>query len=380
MNQLAAQMVQQLPTINVTWLINSQNGTKLPAAIAAGTPPDVAAGDVAYPEFFAKGAATPLDDLLAKGTTITKADIPDPAWQYASYKGKTYGVPAIEAFARYALCLDMTNLQKYGVDAKTLSWDWDTLTQLQQQTTQTSGGAVQVLGIDPLSENGSFGAGSFFAQAWGISHFDAKNFTYNFANDQLAEALTTVKKIYDLAGGPGPVASWRKQFGQWVGSTTAAIPSGVQNMSIIGYFAPGQVAHDAPNRTFTFTWAPVPAAKKGYKIQTVGSHNLLIPAGAKHVPEAFQVIGFLTGDSAEQILYDNAGFLGARLSFLKKVDAGKYPGLEFYLQSVQNADNVAGPLPDPIQSFTGTSWNTAVQSVLTGKAQPAERSSKYSSR
>lgn len=372
MDQMAAQMVTQLPDLNVAWLINSQNETKLPAAIAAGTPPDVTAGGIAYPEIFAKGAATPIDDLLAKGTAIVKSDIPDPAWQYASYKGKTYGVPAIEAFARYGLCLDMTNLQQYGVDAKTLSWDWDTLTQLQQQATKTSGGAVQVLGIDPLSENGSFGAGSFFAQAWGISTFDAKTLTYNYDNEQLAEAMASIKKLYDLAGGPGPIATWRKQYPQWVGSATAAIPSGVQDMSIIAYFAPGQVAHDAPNRTFAFTWPPVPAAKKGYKIQTVGSHNLLIPAGAKHVAEAFQLIGFLVGDSAEQSLFDHAGFLGARLSFLKKVDTSKYPGLDFYFNSVQQADNVAGPLPDPISSFTGTGWRAAVQSVLSGKAQPAD--------
>jgi ABC-type glycerol-3-phosphate transport system substrate-binding protein len=143
-------------------------------------------------------------------------------------------------------------------------------------------------------------------------------------------------------------------------------------MSIIGYFAPGQVAHFAPNRTFAFTWPPVPAAKKGYKLQTVGSHNLLIPAGAKHAPEAFQLIGFLIGDAAERVLFDNSGFLGARLSFLKKVDTSKYPGLDFYFNSVHDADNVAGPLPDPIQSFSATTWMAALNSVLAGKAEPAD--------
>jgi ABC-type glycerol-3-phosphate transport system substrate-binding protein len=373
MQGLADAMAKQLPDFNVAWLTSSGNGTKLPAAIAAGTPPDVAAGGVAYPEFWAKGAATSIDDLLAKSKAIDKSDIPAPAWLYASYKGKTYGVPGIEAFTRYGLLLDMTNLEKFGVDAKTLSWDWDTLTRLQQQATEKdSAGGIQVLGIDPLSEDATFGACSFFAQGWGIQYFDEKNSTYNFDNSQLAEAMTTVKKLYDLVGGTAAVAKWRKQYGQWVGSTKAAIPAGVQNMSIIGYFAPGQVAHFAPNRKFAFTWPAVPAAKKGFKFQTVGSHNLLIPAGSKHVPEAFQLMGFLIGDTAEQVLFDNSGFLGARLSFLKKVDTSKYPGLDFYFQSVQDADNIGGPLPDPIQDYSATTWTSTLNNVLAGKAQPTD--------
>jgi ABC-type glycerol-3-phosphate transport system substrate-binding protein len=373
MQGLADAMAKQLPDFNVAWLTSSGNATKLPAAIAAGTPPDVASGGVAYPEFWAKGAATPIDDLLAKSNLIDKSDIPAPAWLYASYKGKTYGVPGIEAFTRYGLLLDMTNLEKFGVDAKTLSWDWDTLMQLQQQATVKDGaGNIQVLGIDPLSEDATFGACSFFAQAWGTQYFDEKTFTYNFDNTQLAEAMTKVKKLYDLVGGPAAVDKWRKQNAQWVASTKAAIPAGTQNMSIIGYFAPAQVADFAPNRQFAFTWPAVPASKKGYKFQTVGSHNLLIPAGSKHVPEAFQLMGFLIGDTAEQVLFDHSGFLGARLSFLKKVDTSKYPGLDFYFQSVQNADNVGGPLPDPVQSFSATTWTSTLNNVLAGKAQPAD--------
>jgi hypothetical protein len=38
---------------------------------------------------------------------------------------------------------------------------------------------------------------------------------------------------------------------------------------------------------------------------------------------------------------------------------------------VQNADNVAGPLPDPIQSFSATTWTSTLNNVLAGKAQPA---------
>jgi ABC-type glycerol-3-phosphate transport system substrate-binding protein len=54
------------------------------------------------------------------------------------------------------------------------------------------------------------------------------------------------------------------------------------------------------------------------------------------------------------------------------VDTSKYPGLDFYFQSVQNADNVAGPLPDPVQSFSATTWTSTLNDVLAGKAQPAD--------
>ncbi|MCL4508623.1 MAG: hypothetical protein M1296_03745 [Chloroflexi bacterium] len=372
---LNSKMASALPNFNVHWL-TANNNTKLLTAIAGGSPPNVAVGNAPYPEFWARGAAIPLDSMIAQSKVINKTDIPASSWSYASYKGKTFGVPAVEAFVRYALCLDMTNLKALNIDPTKLSWDWGTLTQMQQELTKkASNGSISVLGIDPLDAmGGAFGGGNpfYWGQAWGIQYFDENTGKFNFANDQLAEAMTTVKKIYDIAGGARTVAGFHNSYGTWTESPTAAFPSGVEDMNVNGYWAPGELAHSSPSREFAYTWAPVPASRKGFMFQSTGGHNAFIPKGAKNTNEAFQVIEFLVGDTAEQTIFDGTGWLGARISFLDKVDASKYKGLDFYINSAKKNDKLYDIPSNPIESFTATQWNTALQNVLYGKAQPAE--------
>ncbi|MCL4544138.1 MAG: extracellular solute-binding protein [Chloroflexi bacterium] len=372
---LGAQMGKDLSSFNVHW-ITADNNTKLLTAIAAGTPPNVAVGNAPYPEFWARGAAQPLDDLIAKGKVIDRKDVPAASWSYASYKGKTYGVPEVEAFVRYSLTIDATNLSETGINPSTISWDWDTLTQLQQQLTKkASNGSISVLGIDPLDAmGGAFGGGNpfYWGQAWGIQYFDEHSGAFNFDNGQLAEAMLTVKKIYDIAGGARAVTGFHSSYGYWTGNPTAAMPSGVEDMQINGYWNPGDLALTSPHRSFVYTWPAVPTSHKGFKFQSTGGHSGFIPRGAKNSEEAFQVIEFLYGDTAEGIIFDSTGWLGARTSYLQKVDAKRYKGLEWFLNSAQHNDQLNGIPSNPIESFTATQWQTALQNVLYGRAQPKD--------
>jgi ABC-type glycerol-3-phosphate transport system substrate-binding protein len=143
-------------------------------------------------------------------------------------------------------------------------------------------------------------------------------------------------------------------------------------MNVEGYYEPGELAHSSPDRTFAWTWPPVPTSRKGFKLQAMGGHSGFIPKGAKHPREAFQVIEFLYGDEASQTIFDNTGWLGARKPFIAKVEASKYKGLDFYLNSYTQSDKLYGTVPNPIIAFTATAWNTALQNVLYGKAQPKD--------
>jgi ABC-type glycerol-3-phosphate transport system substrate-binding protein len=375
---LNKQMADALTGFNVRWL-TADNNTKLLTAIAGGSPPNVAVGNAPYPEFWARGAGTALDAMVAKSTVdgiSLKSDIPDAYWSYASYKGKIYGIPAVEAFARYGLCFDMTNLQKFNVDPKALPWDWSTLTQMQQQFTQkAANGSISVLGIDPLDAmGGSFGGSNpfYWAQAWGIDYYDEGTRKFNFDNSQLAEGLTILKKVYDIAGGAQAVAGFHNSYGTWTESPTAAMPSGVEDMNINGYWAPGELAHSSPNRQFAYTWAPVPDSKKGFKFQTLVGHQAFIPKGAKNTDNAFQLIEFLVGDTAEKTIFDGTGWLGARQSFLKTADFSKYNGLDFYVNSVKTADKLYGMPSNPIENYCGQQWGKVQQDVIYNRAQPAD--------
>jgi len=375
---LNAKMAAALPNVNVHWL-TADNTTKLLTAIAGGSPPNVAVGGAPYPEFWARGAAIAIDDHIAQSKVNgvgLKGDIAAPFWEYASYKGKTYGVPAMSAFVVLALSLDTTNLKTAGIDPTTVSWDWDTLTQLQQQLTKkASNGSISVLGIDPLDAmGGGFGGGNpfYWGQAWDIQYFDPSTGKFNFDNDQLVDVMTVIKKVYDVAGGIQAVAGFHNSYGTWTESPTAAFPSGVEDLNVNGYWAPGELATSSPSRAFAYTWAPVPASRKGVKYQSTGSHNAFIPKGAKNTDQAFQLIEFLVSDTAETDVFNGTGWLGARQSFLGKVDTSKYKGLDFFVNSYKQNDKLYGLPANPIEGYCATQWSTALHNTLYGKAQPKD--------
>ncbi|HEV7213649.1 MAG TPA: hypothetical protein VGP33_00890, partial [Chloroflexota bacterium] len=368
---LAKLMGTQLSQYNVQWK-SGNNKTGLLALVAAGTPPDVVVGNADYPEDWAKGVATDLDSYIAKSKEINKTDIPPASWAYASYKGKTYGVPALEAFVRFGLVIDNTILQPKGIDPSTISWDYDTLIQLQQQLTTKNGAADQVVAFDPLDAmGGGFGGGNpfYFGQAWGIKYFDEGTGKFNFDNAELADAMTTVKKLYDVVGGRAAVQAAFKGHGYWTGAQSD-IASGVEIMQTNGYWSPGELAHSAPSRDFAYTWPPVPSAKKGLKFQSSGGHSAFIPNGSKNVPDAFTLIEFLVSEPAEQTIFDGTGWLGARTSFLSKVDVSKYKGLDFYINSATKNDQLNSMPSCPIEGECGAMWGKTLDDVLAGKAQP----------
>lgn len=368
---LAKQMGQHLTGFNVHWK-SANNNTGLLAVVAAGTPPAVAVGNAPYPEMWAKGVAMPLDASIAKSKVINKQDIPAASWAYASYKGKTYGVPAVEAFVRFGLVMDQTILQQHGIDPSTISWDYDTLTQLQQQLTTKNGANDQVVMFDPRDAmGGGFANGNpfYLGQAWGVQYFDEKTNKFNFDNPELADALTTVKKLYDVAGGPQAIQAAFKGHGYWTGPKSD-IASGVEIMQINGYWSPGELAHNAPSRDYAYTWPAVPTARKGRKIQSTGGHSAFIPTGAKHTDDAFTLIEFLVGDVAEQTIFDGNGWLGARTSFLSKVNVSKYKGLDFFINSATKNDELNSMPTCPIEGDIATMWSKALTDVINNKVQP----------
>jgi len=147
---------------------------------------------------------------------------------------------------------------------------------------------------------------------------------------------------------------------------------GTQAMQINGYWTPGSLTKLAPTKHYVYTWAPVSADRKGTKMQSAGGHFAVLPKGSPHVDQAFSFAEFLTGEPAEKIIFDGNGFLGARKSFLAKVDAKQYPGIDFYLQSATTAGEQWADPVDPIESFFSDNWQTQYTKVLQGQLTPQD--------
>jgi multiple sugar transport system substrate-binding protein len=351
----------------------SQITQKLLAAIAGGTAPAIETGNINFAQFWVKGAAQPLDDMVKASKVVNASDFFDANLKAGQWKGKTYGVPAVECFLRWALCFNQTYLDKAKITADQLPSDFDSLYQFAKDTTVVqSSGAIQSLGLDPLDAmGGSFGDGDpfYWPAAYNFKYFDESSGKYNFNNDQMVQAFTQIQKFYDIAGAD-KIAGFYKSYGTWTESPTAALPSGVEGANINGYWAPGELAKSAPDKKFVYGW--VPTATKGTKLQSTGGHYGMLPKGGPNPDLGFQFIEFLTTPPALDAIFNGTGWLGARKSYLSKVDTSKYSGLDFYVKSADQATTMWQVLVDPVQAFVSDQWTKLQESVNYHKLTPKD--------
>jgi multiple sugar transport system substrate-binding protein len=358
----------------VTLTPQSSVAKKLTEVIAAGSPPDVQVGNLSYAEFWARGMVMPLDKWLNKSRAIKKDDLLASSWKYGSYKGKVYGVPAVEGFVRWGLAANEELLQKRGYAPDQIPATWDDLYAWHRELTVVDPGtkAITQLGLDPRNAMGGGAGGGdpfYWGPAWNFKYYDEAKDAFNLTDPKLEAAVTTMKRFYDVAGGLGAVREFRKTYGTWSGAKSG-IAMGAEAMQINGYWTPGELAKNASDKKYAYTWVPVPQERKGKKIQATGGHFVVIPQGAKSPDPAFEFIEFLTGEQAEQIIFDGTGWIGARKSFLGKLDASKYRGLDFYVKTAGTADETWETAVNPIEGFFSDELGKTLDSIILGELGP----------
>jgi len=362
--------------IYVHSLVPSNMDEKLLTAVAGGTPPDIAVGNIAYSEFCARGALTPLDDYFAASKVIQHDDIIPSLWRDATWQGKTYGLAACEVGPRIGLCYNVDLVKDAGLDSGNLPLTWDEMYDWHQKiTTFDAAGNIEILGFDPLDAMGGRRPTSdvsyFWGDSFGFEYWAQDSMTYNWDNDLFVASLATIKKFYDSVG-VEKIEGYRSSYGTWTQSPTASFPAGVQALILNGYWTPGELVHSAPERHFSFTWPPNSSERRGIKFQNVGGHPATLPKGSKHPDAAFELLEFLTTPESMDIILQTTGWLGPRLSWLEKVDPSPYPGLDFFLRSVVEADELK-PCPlDPICGFVGQQLSIAWDAVNYGEKTPEQ--------
>lgn len=346
---------------------------KLLAAIAGATAPSVETGNITFAEFWIRGAAQPLDDYLKSSKVIDQNDIFEANIKAGQWKGKTYGVSAVEGFLRWGLCFNRAFLDKQGIKETELPNDFDSLYQFAKETTVVDqSGAIKTLGIDILDAmGGSFGDGDpfYWPAAYGFKYFDEGSGKYNFNNDQMVEAFAMIQKFYDITGAD-KIAGFTKSYGTWTESPTAMFPSGVEAANINGYWAPGELAKSAPDKKFVYTW--VPTIQKGQKLQSTGGHYGMLPKGGPDPDLGFKVIEYLNSVDAMKIIFDGTGWIGAHKSFLKDLNVDQYAGLDFFVKSADTASPMWQVFVDPVQAFVSDQWSKIQESVNFHKTTPKE--------
>jgi len=338
-------------------------------AIAGGTPPEAGSClGLGYVDMFARDVLLPQDDLIAASSVIKKENYLPLLWDYANWEGKQLGVPANEcAVACYALNYNERLVDEAGLDPDAPPTTWEECLEWHRKLTEfDSSGNVVRIGLDPYDEVA--GEVVFPPLSWGWEWFDDTTGTFDFANDLMAESYEIEGEFYRIVG-PDNLTGMRQVEGQ--GGWGTAYNSEVQAMIIAGYWHPGETAFERPevsavNRA---TWAPVPASRSGVKIQghATGGHFLVLFKGSKNPIAAFKISELLGTDAACDVIYNEVGWLPGLKSYLAQVDATAYPGLDFYLQSINEATGWQSLPRCEILPYANEQWRNLAEEVYRDK-------------
>ncbi|HWQ13661.1 MAG TPA: substrate-binding domain-containing protein [Roseiflexaceae bacterium] len=339
-------------------------------AVAAGTPPDIGTGHH-YIDYMSKGQAIPIDDFVATSSIIKEENFSPAAWRGQFYQGKQYGVSGIEAFVRRGLNYNIRLVQEAGLDPDKPPVTWPEMLDWHKKLTKfDSAGNLTQIGYDPTDAEGGLFAtsdGSFIPDSWGFEWFDTKNRTFNIDNPMMVEGMETLAEFVKIIG-PDNLAGLRSVEGQgtWGGSFNAE----VQAMIVEGYWHPGETANEKPEvaKLNRATWIPVPESRRGAKVQQGGGHMVFLYKGAKNPPEwAWPVAEFLNTKEHCDPVFQTVGWLPDFKPYVATVDPSPYPGLDFYLNSVKEANEWHFPLWCEIETFVNTKYNEYFEKVYRGE-------------
>ncbi len=264
---------------------DTQDLSKLTAAIASGSPPDVVWLNAPFiMEVASRGVLTPLDELIA----TNKFDL-NQFYEYTikemTFDGHIWGLPW-DVDSRI-LFYNKDLFAKAGLDPNSPPKTWDELLDYAKKLTVTDDkGNFKQIGFIPnfgnswlylyaIQNNGKF-----------LSD-DGKTVLLN--SQENVKALEFMVKGYDMFGGAKKINAYTSTF---QGGANDPFLTGQVAMVINVNNAITNYARFAPDLNFGVAMPPTPTGSD-FKTWS-GGWSWGIPKGAKHPKEAFEVISWLT--------------------------------------------------------------------------------------
>jgi ABC-type glycerol-3-phosphate transport system substrate-binding protein len=310
------------------------NDEAMLTAIAGGNPPDCHSNHD-YPNYFARGAALPVDDMVEASDIVKRENMLDWVWEYAFFGGQMIGVPGIESYVQWGLNYNVQAVEEAGLDPNSPPTTWaETMAWHEELTVKDAAGNLLQLGLDPGDAMGGdvdFGAASF-----GIRWYDEDTREFRLDAEEMAAYLETAAQFIRYAG-PDQFAGMRQVQGQ--GTWGAAFEAGVQTMIIEGYWHPGETMINRPevgqyNRA---TWAPMSEDRRDVKMQAVNAHFVQILKDGKNPTGAFKLGEFFNTVFACETIFKEVSWIHPLKEFIPLIDAEAYPGLDHYVASETEA-------------------------------------------
>jgi ABC-type glycerol-3-phosphate transport system substrate-binding protein len=336
MDTIAKSFNDQSSSVKVETTTTAGEWQKVLAAFAAGTPPDVLL-DFTASQLVPRDQVNALDDLIANSSFIKPDNYYPVMLDVFKWEGKQYGLPAGEAGIDMALIINKGLASEAGLDVTSPPQTMDEqLDWARKMTKKGEGDILTQIGFDPM--DGTIGSGYYdWGALYGVNWWDVNTQTFHLLD--LVDAINWLNDWIQEYGAAN-FEAFRAGFGGWL-EPDSSIALGLQGMHINGYWTPGELFHKAAEgQEYAYSWVPVPSARKGKKVQASLPTGCFLPKPNKDLAASFTFMEYLCSDDANQIAFETAGGFAWTKSFLQKVDVNKYPGLDFYVKSIQEADEL----------------------------------------
>jgi multiple sugar transport system substrate-binding protein len=280
---------------------NANYQAKLLTEIAGGVVHDVVGlvpGDLTV--FASKTAVIPLDQYIARSTTLNKSDFFPAHWADGQYQAKQFGIPPDGSPVVVAYNADL--FQTNSVPAPTAAWTWDDCLKTAQQLTKGSGGTTTQFGCTFT------GGGANLLSFLFANDANVIDTTTNTATMDSPHALQVLNYLGDLNNKyhVNPLPAQMASLG------ANAFLAGKVAMVIVNRGALGTVYQTAP---FKIAAAPVPkVSASGHSGSQITPLQLVIETPNKHPDEAWLLLQYLASAASQLARFTQFGGYPSRRS------------------------------------------------------------------
>jgi ABC-type glycerol-3-phosphate transport system substrate-binding protein len=360
--EISKDFMARNPDLKVDASSMTESGvTKLTAAAAAGTPPELTTVDIYTPQSIAAaGIGQSLEPYLKMSTSIKKADLWPTHVYDLTYKGNMIAMPMGPDLR--ILYVSNEAYRAQGLDPKNPPKTWSDLESAVQRAYKAAGDEIDHLGFDPLL--GSGGVHRWLVPFWqmGGESLNADQTKVTIFNDKGVQAMQWIVKLYNMQGGYPRIQRFNAAF------TGAQQPATFTNGRVTFYYDAYTTRtlffqKNAPNLDFSFITYPVPP--NGKRANYGGGWANVLASGAKNPDAAWAFLEFISQDENNLKLVDRYDQLPIRVKTaqsekwhkndpFRKLAADEIPYRKFVIAAPGGADCL------PIQA-------TMVNNIIQGK-------------
>lgn len=335
---------------------NTQTMDKLMAAIAAGSPPEIALLDNFQVATWAQqNALVQLDELMTASDTNFDGIY---AWatEGSKYRDNIYSIP-YNGDTR-ALFYNKDMFEAAGLDPEAPP---STIAQLEaaaEKLTIKEGNVFKQVGFIPWL----FAGKPIYTWGWsfGGEFYDKQTNTLTIADPKNVEALQWEVDFANKYGGKSFL-----EFASGLG-TGAQDPfaTGVVAMAIRGNFDIANMAQFNPDMNYGI--APIPSKVEGENITWAGGWGMTIPRGANNQEASMDFMKFCLSEEGQKIMSEGSGSLSARQSVTEAVFGPK----ENYKTFMDLMPTARIRPPVPVGQLLWDNLNQALDAALVGNDTP----------